>query len=59
MTSTLPSRDRFKTKTNWPLVKETDDFWYTALTSTPPPSFTPGKNIIFHSTFSRLNTAKV
>jgi hypothetical protein len=26
----------------WPPLKETDYFWYSAHTSTPPPSFTPG-----------------
>ena len=31
-----------KGKKLWPLLKETDDFWYPAHTSTPPPSFTPG-----------------
>lgn len=32
-----------KVKKIWPRLKETDDFWYPAHTSTPPPSsFTPG-----------------
>ena len=31
-----------KGKKFWPLLKETDDFWYPAYASTPPPSFTPG-----------------
>jgi hypothetical protein len=31
-----------KVKKIWPRLKETDDFWYAAHISTPPPSFTPG-----------------
>jgi hypothetical protein len=31
-----------KVKRIWPHFKETDDFWYPAHASTPPPSFTPG-----------------
>jgi hypothetical protein len=31
-----------KGKRIWPRLKETDDFWYPAHISPPPPSFTPG-----------------
>ena len=31
-----------KGKKIWPRFNETDDFWYPAHISTPPPSFTPG-----------------
>jgi hypothetical protein len=47
-----------KGKKIWPLLKETDDFWYPAHTTTPPPSFTPGmvSRSIQHSSY--FNIAK-
>ena len=54
--SSLSIKD--KLQTIWPGPKETDDFWYTKLTSAPPTSCTPGRVSLFFQPTIDLDTAK-